>query len=532
MFDRLRTAMSRAARPEPSTALLPMHTHRGPPPERMGYLERRPDSARPALTVAPITRTSDQDIRAAWRPVAGHARGLIQNSGFLQFGVELSSAFTVGGDGLQPNVVPDHTALGWPEEFAARWSRDLERKFRDWSHDALACDAQGRMKFGALQGAALKGWFATGDILAALQYAEKRGTGWRTSLNLIDPVRLWTPPYNGAGYAGKVTDGIEFTPSGRAVAYHIRPLPGQQQTVRIPAWGATGRRLVLHVFDGEAGTVRGISPLGAAVAAIIQTQNVTDAAILAAHISAMIVGVVTSDLPTDAVAKAFGSDGTDPLAAMMASRVAWHEGLKAASAHLSLGHGARIAHLSSGERFDLYAGKQSFDAYEAILKNGLREAARALGLGPEMLDGDRTDVSYSAARMSVAETFAIIGRRRKVLVEPLCEFALNAVAEELIDRGELPFPGEGTTPLNAFRANRSLAMRTEWRGPAAPTPDELKTVRAQVMKVANGLSSLSEEIAANGGDAEATFRQRKADQDQLSRLGLTLPWPETNRRTK
>ena len=64
-----------------------------------------------------------------------------------------------------------------------------------------------------------------------------------------------------------------------------------------------------------------------------------DAAVLSAHIAATIVGVVTSDLPSADVARAIGGEDGDPLGAMMASRVSWHEQLKAANAHLRLGHG-------------------------------------------------------------------------------------------------------------------------------------------------------------------------------------------------
>lgn len=534
MLNKLRTAMARAEQVQlvpPGHQLVPVPIARADhrPVERMGYLDRQPDSPRPAFHFQPYLRTADQDIRAGWSRVAGHARTLVQNSGFLQYGVELSCAFTVGGDGLLPNVVPDAEALGWPQDFSDQWARHLERRFRDWSHDALACDARGQSKFGAIQSAALKGWFATGDILAAVEFRQKRGTSWKTSINLVDPVRLWTPPHGQMAMTHRATvkDGIEYAENGRPLAYHIRPIPGQNGTVRIPTFGRSGRRLMLHVFDAEAGAVRGISPLGAAIAAITQTQSVSDAAVLASHIAAMIVGVVTSDLPTDAVARAFGGDGADPLSAMMQARVQWHEGLKENNAHLSLGHGARIAHLSSGERFELLAAKQSFDAYEPILKVGLAEAARALGLAPEMLTGDKSEATYSSIRVAIAEAFAIINRRRKILVEPLCEFALCAVAEELIDKGELPFPKKDfASPLEAFRSLKGLACKSEWRGPAQPTPDELKTARAAVLRVQQGLSSLSEEIAADGGDAEATFKQRKADQDLLANLKVTLPWPD------
>ncbi len=74
-----------------------------------------------------------------------------------------------------------------------------------------------------MQSAAVRSYLATGDILAVLDYAPKSHTSWRTSINLIDPARLWTPPYHYTrGVA--VRDGVEFDARGRAQAYHFRPL--------------------------------------------------------------------------------------------------------------------------------------------------------------------------------------------------------------------------------------------------------------------------------------------------------------------
>lgn len=529
MLDKLRTAMGRAeagaAVPSPQqTALVPVVQpyHQG---ERMGYLQRNSDGHRPPIACAPYLRTADADIRTAWGPVAAHARTLRQNSGFLSYGVEISAALTVGGDGLVCNITPDHERLGWSAEFAEAWANELEARFAEWCNDPVACDARGLHKFGALQSAALRGWFDTGDVLAALSYRETAGTWWRTSIDVLDPVRLWTPPVHITGNV-QVRDGIEFTDSGRPVAYHIRPHAPNGKTVRLLRTGRSGRRIVHHGFDPEAGAIRGISPLGAAVAAITQAQNVHDAGVLAAHVAAMLVGVVTSDLPSDAVVRALGGDG-DPLSQMMAHRAAWHEGLKENKAHLTLGHGAKIAHLSTGEKFDLFAGKTGFDQYEVLMKLGLAEAARAMGLAPEILTGDKSDASYSSVRVALAEADSIIKRRRAILIEPLCEFALNAVAEELIDRGQLPFPVKGFgSPLEAFRAKRGLALKADWRGPPMPSADELKSVKAAIERVRFGLSSIGDEIAKSGGDVGAVFKQRKADEQAMANMGLEpLPWP-------
>lgn len=521
----------------PATALVPVPIHRAlyeheRPQQTLGYLDRPADSSRPFLLPAPALRSADHEVRRAWGPVAAHASHLLTSSGFLQYGVELSTAWAIGGDGLQPNISPRVESLGWTPEFAAKWSKTVEQAFADWSHDRRACDGLGQQKWGALQGAAYKGWFRTGDIFAALDYGPKRGTAWRTSINLIDGARVATPPAWQRG--GAVTQGFEFDDRGRKLAVHLRPLLGFGDTVRLPMENSSGKALVLHVFDPEVGTIRGISPLGAAIQGVLQAQQVADAAILASHVAAMLVGVVTSDLPSPELMNQLRSITdvqADPYAASMQARAGWHEGLKEQNAHISLGANARIAHLMSGERFELHAGKQGFDDYETILRMGLAEAARAIGLAPEFLHGLKDKATYSSLKVAAVEGKAIIDRRRKILLEPLNEFALHAVTEELVAMGEVDFPAPGKgfsrgTPLERFRTYGHLALRSEWSGPAIADPDPLKEAKAAAMRIQFGLTSHTDEISAMGRDRDAVLDKRASDRQALRDRGLFLPWPD------
>ena len=546
MFSRLRQAMNAADRAEPALpqpgqeVIAPDHALVKVPIVRMiadgdrpqasaGYLGGQPvplsPSYVPGMGYGRPVETAEQSVRNGWSPVAGHARHLVQNSGFLGGGVEQAVAYTVGGAGLVPNIIPAADELGWEQSFARTWARSLERKFAEWSADELACDAQGRSKFGALQGAAMKGWFETGDVLAVLRFGEKAGSRWKTAIEVIDPVRVATPPPRQPYAIGTVTSGIEYDNDGRPVAVWIRPRPGETGLgTRIPVFGTNGKRLVFHAFDAQAGAVRGISPLGTAIAAIVKTQSLGDAALLSAHVAAMVLGVVTSDLPSDTVLKALGGD--DPLGSSMAARVSWHEGLKEQNAHVTLGANGRVVHLASGEKLDLLASKNPFGAFEAMVEQGLREAARALGVTPGMLTGNYRDVSYASGRLALNDMWSITERRRSVLIEPLCQWSLEAVAEELIDRGELPFPkGSHATPLDAFRANRRLACRAEWRGPARPQADDVKAARAAVMRLSAGLSSLTQEVASLGSDFETVAQQKAEEAALLDKLNVKLPWP-------
>lgn len=544
MFDRLRRAMARADAVEPMPVAAPIPANHALVPvvkaewrrddRQLGALDRTADSARPTLMPAPALRSFDEEQRRTWWPAAAHARHLASVSGFLSYGAELNVAWIVGGDGLRPNVTPNAYELGWTADEAREWANRAEALFAEWSQDAASADAAGRMRFGQMQGAAVRSFLLSGDVLASLDYGPKKGAAWRTSLSLIDPVRLATPVVQ---QHVAVKHGIEFDDRGRAVAYHFRAINAPGQTVRVPVYGANGRRLVCHSFDTDAGTVRGTSPLASAVGGILQSMSAADAAVLSAHIAASIMGTLTSDLPSEAAMQAFRAAGDDPFQRSMEARVSWHEGLKKANSDLQLGHGARVVHLASGERFELHAGEKPFSDYDTILKHGLREAARALGLSYEALTSDKSQATYSSLKYATVETRAIVDRRRKAIIEPLCEFALDAVIEEAIAVGRLPFKRVGVyrtmTALEAFRELKRFALRAEWTGPALPDPDALKEARAAQLRVQAGLSALSDEITAMGKDAEATMDRMKHDREMLRERGLFLPqFEEGVNRTK
>lgn len=546
MFDKLKRAMTIAGKAEPlpapvvpsGHALVPVvraeaEWHRAD--QQMGALDQTADSTRPTLMPAPALRSFDEEQRRTWWPAAAHARHLTSVSGYLAYGVELNVAWLVGGDGLRANVQPNAAELGWTAEEARQFADRCETLFREWSDDPASCDAQGRMKFSQMQAAAVRSYLLSGDVLANIDYGPKRSAAWRTAVSLIDPQRLAVPISRQFGVQSK--HGIEFDDRGRPLAYHVKDPNRFGQTMRLPVYGANGRKLVLHAFDADCGCVRGTSPLASAVGGILQAMSAADAAVLSAHIAAAIIGTLTSDLPDAQAIQAFKTNGEDPLQAMTKSRLDYHAGLKKSNSDIQLGHGARVVHLATGEKFELHAGQKPFSDYETILKHGLREAARALGLSYEALTSDKSQASYASLKTANVETRAIIERRRKAIVEPLCEWALEAIVEEAIAQKRLNFIRRGNyrfmSDLDAFREAKRFALRTQWIAPAIPDADAYKEARAAQLRMQMGLSSPSEEIGALGKDADAVFEQIALDKQRLKDRGLFLPMFEpSNQRPK
>lgn len=538
MLDKIRRAMSRAGRAEALPAAIP-EGHALVPVQRvsdwraggqqLGALDRTADSTRPTLMSAPpALRSFDEEQRRTWWPAAAHARHLLSVSGFMAYGAELNVAWICGGDGLRPNISPNAAELGWTPDEARQWGNDAEALFAEWSSDAASADAAGKMSFGAMQGAAVRSYLSSGDVIAMLDFGPKRGAAWRTSVSLIDPQRLAVPLWRQSGVVSP--SGIELDDRGRSIAYHFRDINNFGQMTRVPVYGSSGIKLVLHSFDGDAGTVRGTSPLASAIGGILQAMSAADAAVLSAHINAAVMGVLTSDLPDAQTIQAFRAAGEDPMQSLTKSRLDYHEGLKKSKNDIQLGNGARVVHLATGEKFELHAGQKPFTDYSTILQYGLREAARAMGLSYEALTSDKSAATYSSLKYATVETRAIVERRRKVIIQPFCEWALAAVVEEAIASGRLGFRRTGmwrnTSALDAYRALRRFALKASWVGPNIADPDALKEARAAQLRVQAGLSSLSDEISALGKDPEAVMDQIMHDREMLRKRGTFLPQME------
>lgn len=514
-----------------STALVPVI--RPSSGVQMGALDQTFDSARPTLMPMPALRSFDEESRRVHMPATAHARHLTAVSGFLQYGVELNAAWMVGGDGLRLNLKPVAHELGWDDEEARRWSAAVENLFAEWSNDVASCDAAGRMKFSQMQAAAVRSYLASGDVMAALDYGVKPSAAWRTSVSMIDPMRVWTPVLPHWGWNN--SDGILFDARGRAIAYNVKDLDRSGRTTQFNVYGQGGKRLFHHGYDADVGTIRGVSPLAASVGGILQALGAVDAATLAAHVAAMVIGTLTSDFPSDAALSAFRTASDDPMAALQASRVAWHEGLKASKSDVQLGHGARVVHLATGERLELHGSTKNFEAYEVILMNGLREAARALGLSYEALTSDKSEATYSSLKYASTEARSIMDRRRKAIIEPMCEWALENVIEEAIATGRITYKRSPAyrrmSSLDAFREQKRWLLKAEWTAPSIADPDEYKSARAAVLRMQYGLSSISEERAALGKDSDAVWDSIQRDREEGKRRGLFFPMYEPGRRS-
>jgi lambda family phage portal protein len=468
----------------------------------------------------PPLRETREDVRAAYIRAAARAIDSIQNSGWLAGAVKQRTASAIGA-GLRLAAKPDYQALGWTQDRANDWARTVERRFAAWAEAPLECDAAGKQSIDQMATSALSSQAGTGEILGLVQWIERPVSQSATKIKLLPAQRL-VQESNGVD----LYQGVRVDPNGMPVAYRLR-LDGKtidsSLPVDIAARDETGRPRVIHIFDGDVGQMRGLSPFTPVLKVVRQADHLQDYTLTAALVQALYAATLTSEVPTEAALAGLQSEEeqaalSGSLNDWLSAQIGWGD-----RANIDLygpgGAIGRIASLFPGQKLDFNRSEHPNDTYEAFLKWLLREVARCLGMSFESFTGDYTSATYSSVRMSGSEIWPIILWLRIHIAGRFYQAAFEAWLEEDIDRGLTPFPGG----VPAFHAGRAAACRAHWRGPPKPQADDLKYAKAVEVLFNLGLISAEQVCAELGADWEDVFEQRAREAALRKKLGLPDP---------
>jgi lambda family phage portal protein len=465
----------------------------------------------------PVLRDSREDVRAAYSRSASRSVDLIQNSGWLAGTVRKSIASTIG-TGLHLAAKPDPRCFGGDQAAANQWARGTERDFEGWAKNPLECDAAGKWNMAKQAGAALRSHYAYGEIVGLVPWIRRSCSRTRTKLQLMPPHRL-TQEGNGVD----LFQGVRIDGDGLPQSYRFQlSLPLMQaQIVEIPARDAAGRPRVMHIFDGDVGQMRGISPFTPALKVVRQFDQLSDATLTAALIQAIFAATVQSPAPTTEILSALQDDSEQGLGGSMddllGAKSAWYDTSK-----IDLyGSGAlgKIAHLFPGEELNLERSQHPNDTYEPFAKFLLHEFASCTGISYSTVSGDYSGATYSSVRMETSVLWPVILWQRHHVAAPFYQTGYECWLEEEIDNGRIGFPGG----LDAFIAQRDMVCRGDWRGPPKPQADDLKYAKAVEILFNLGIMTAEQVCAELGTDWEDVFEQLKREADMRKTLGLPDP---------
>jgi lambda family phage portal protein len=483
---------------------------------RVGANYMRTDHSPFFLTWNPILRDQRYEVQAAYIQAAARTIDMMHNSGWLAGAFDQAVASTVG-TGLRLAAKPDAAALGMSKETADAWAKDIEREWELWSTNPCECDATGKQTIGQMDKAVLHSYFSHGEAVALLPRVVRPWAWTQTKVKLLPAHKLVQQTDNVTMFQGVRMDGWGF-PLAYRVNLRMEVTWDSEYPVDVTARDpATGRQQVVHVFDGAAGQIRGITPLAPALKVVRQFDQLSDATLQAALIQAIFAATVESEAPTAEVLQALQDEdeqgvGGGDLADLLDAKTGWYQKTK-----IDLGRGGKVAHLFPGEKLNFNASQHPNSTYEAFAKFLLREIARCLGMTFEALTGDYTGATYSSVRMATAEMWPIILSRRVNISARFRAAVYSAWLQEMIEIGRIIFPGG----IDNFLAKRDAATRAEWRGPARPEADALKAQKAHEGYKRMGVVSDEQICADLGADYQDVYQQRAKEKDERKALDLT-----------
>ncbi|WP_146592328.1 phage portal protein [Puniceibacterium confluentis] len=271
----------------------------------------------------------------------------------------------------------------------------------------------------------------------------------------------------------EVIDGIEYGPTGKAVAYHLfdqhpgdnrRITSGRFTSTRVPA------QQVLHIRRlDRPGQMRGVPWLAPVMMTLGELSDYQEAQILKQRIAALLAFFVEA-----------GEDG------------AVYEGKDLEE----IGPGSVVG-LQAGQKMSA-SQPPTVDGYPDFMREGIRTIATGLGLTYESF-GDLTGVNFSSGRMGRMEMDRFIQVwQQQIIIGQFC----NGIARWTLDAWRLVQLGQSLPPV---------PKALEWTAPRRPLIDPSKEIGAAVEEIEAGLNSRQRKQREMGLDPDVIARERAED---------------------
>lgn len=412
------------------------------------------------------------------------------------------------GTGLSMQSNPDAKYLGWSDEQANDWKREIEAEWLLWCN-SLECDASRSNNFYGLQALALRSMLESGDVLA-LTAAIKRNNPYSLSIQLIEADRLANKDH-GRDTQNKIS-GVTLDSNGSAVKYDFtKQHPGAVsrsflEWVEVDAYGKNGRKNVLHLFEKRRpGQVRGVPYLSPVIEHLKQLARYSEAELQAAVVSAALAIFVKMD--AEAFSTLFDGEASSQY---IENANKWD-----ASVPTDLdGHGKAV-NLLPGESIEVPNLGRPNANYDPFFLSMLKQIGPALEIPFEVLVKHFSS-SYSASRAALLDFWRIVRVRRDFMATHFCEPIKELWFEEGVALGRIRAPG-----FFSDARIRQAYTRVSWIGDSPGSIDPEKEVNAARERINLGISTREKEsIAYDGGDWEANHTQLAKEQQMRESDGL------------
>ena len=167
-------------------------------------------------------------------------------------------------------------------------------------------------------------------------------------------------------------------------------------------------------------------------------------------------------------------------------------------------------YLNPGEEIQSFNPSRPNAQYDAFISSILRAICSALNLSYEIVSKDFSQTNYSSARASLLQAYKYFKLRQDWISRKFCQPIWEMLLEEAWLKGELP--------ARNFYENKYEWLRARWIAPGWQWVDPYKEAEAAKLTMDMGLSSLSDEAAAQGRDFEEILGQKVRELVKIKEL--------------
>jgi lambda family phage portal protein len=340
-------------------------------------------------------------------------------------------------------------------------------------------DADGRTNWAGIQTLVVLGMIRDGESFVHVLQTESG-----PKLRLIPPERVQALTTN-----PNITDGIEFDDAGNRVAYHVLKSDLSTETVRVDA------RDILHIFlPLAAGQLRGIPWLAPVMLTLSDYDELQDALLMAAKISAMFAGFLTNNNDTGTIP----FDGTQ----------------SGENLEVSLEPGT-VKMLPAGYSMQ-FSSPQNLPVSIEFGKLTLQSIAAGMGLPDWMLTGNVSQVNYSTARAAMIQ---LRTRVEAIQFNTLLPLLIRPIYERVITSAILS---------GKLDVELSDALAFDMYPSKMAHLDPSKEAEGEKIAVESGFKSRRQVVAELGYSVEDIDLQIFADREREKLLGLSFISTQNN----
>lgn len=473
----------------------------------------------------------------------GRIEDSVRNDPYMKGAIRDRKDAIVGDNYLLTSLPDSRVLFGtrdevWETEFAeeveAWW--DISTKGETW------IDAARKQDFTEMVRLATGIKLIRGEVFGAFEYLSDITRPFSTALNLISGDRIGT---NGiVTNLNTVRDGVKTDAYGAPISYYVSSQDPYDFGLgfvgygtgtswkEVPKYTEWGRLQMMHIFSQEgAAQTRGIPQLVSGLKSMRVFKDLTDVSLQRAVAAASVIGTITSDMPAEKLFTALGMDAPAGMALSPDQVKERVDGFLSGyfDSVLSGGttsvNGVKLPHLYPGTKLEFHNLGADQEIGSDFGKSIQRSLAALTGTSYEEFSHDLSNVSYSGLKGAFALTRKAVLTEKKQTADEVANSMLKCWLEEMICKNTfttLPkrFCNVRYLWSNPFRM-RALS-RARWIGSSAIQVDELKEATAAALKLQNGLSTWSSELAKSGQDWRDVFRQMSREQALAEKLNLDI----------